>query len=153
MLSWAVPHSWISYTTFQKTLVKKIFLTEIFLVEKKKIREGYMTPHAHPRNSRVEFVASFLSLWRWKGTQRKGKMYKIFVTDKLFVYKNSGRVNIPPPGREKIVGLKLCWVIVSFVRWGHMQNFRPLGPLFLVEVEFVVGWWGGEQQYSCQTQP
>ena len=23
----------------------------------------------------------------------------------------------------------------------RLQNFRPLGPLFLVEVEFVCGWW------------
>ena len=36
--------------------------------------------------------------------------------------------------------------LVSFVRGGHIQNFRPLGPLFLVEVVFlvvvVVGWSG-----------
>ena len=37
---------------------------------------------------------------------------------------------------------KLCLVVVSFVRWGRIQNFRPLGPLFLVEVEFLVGWGG-----------
>ena len=51
-----------------------------------------------------------------------------------------------PPTPKKIVGLKLCWVVVSFVRWGRIQNFRPLGPLFLVEVEFLVGGgvgWGG----------
>ena len=44
---------------------------------------------------------------------------------------------------------KLYWVVVSFVRRGRIQNFRPLGPLFLVEVEFlVVGGvgWCGEQQ-------
>ena len=39
---------------------------------------------------------------------------------------------------------KLFWGVVSFVRGGHIQNFRPLGPLFLVEVEFPVGW--GEQR-------
>ena len=61
---------------------------------------------------------------------------------------------IPPP-TQKIVGFKFCWVVVSFVSRGCIQNFRPLGPLFLVEVEFVGGWcgvgwvggWvGGEQQ-------
>ena len=35
--------------------------------------------------------------------------------------------------------LKFCWVVVSFVSRGCIQNFRPLGPLFLVEIEFVVG--------------
>ena len=37
----------------------------------------------------------------------------------------------------------MCWVVVSFFRWARIQNFRPLGPLFLVEVEFPGGWWGG----------
>ena len=51
----------------------------------------------------------------------------------------------PPTPTQKIVGLNLCWVVVSFVRLGHIKNFRPLGPLLLVEVEFlgVVGWGGG----------
>ena len=69
-----------------------------------------------------------------------------FCQKMFFSKKNqSGRVN--PRGRmcdpplPKIVGLKLSWIVVSFVRWGRIQNFRPLGPLFLVEVEFVVGWW------------
>ena len=56
---------------------------------------------------------------------------------------------MPPPPTQKIVGLNLCWVVVSFVRLGHIKNFRPLGPLLLVEVEFLgVGWGGGwyEQQ-------
>ena len=50
-----------------------------------------------------------------------------------------------PNPAQKIKGLKLCWVVVSFVRLGRIQNFRPLGPLFLVVVEFVVvwGWWVG----------
>ena len=43
---------------------------------------------------------------------------------------------------QKIVGLKLRWVVITFVRWGRIQNFRPLGPLFLVKVEFVGGWCG-----------
>ena len=30
-------------------------------------------------------------------------------------------------------------VVVSFVRWGHIQKFRPQGPPFLVEVEFLGG--------------
>ena len=49
---------------------------------------------------------------------------------------------------------KLCWVVVSFVRWGRIQNFRPpLGPLFLVEVEFVGGWGGWcANPFLCQTQ-
>ena len=60
--------------------------------------------------------------------------------------KKLGRVNqggrIYDPPTQKIVGLKLCWVVVSFVSRGRIQNFRPLGPLYLVEVEFVggVGW-------------
>ena len=37
---------------------------------------------------------------------------------------------------------KLCRVVVSFVRLGRMQDFRPLGPLFLVEVKFLGGWGG-----------
>ena len=49
-----------------------------------------------------------------------------------------------PPLPQKIVGLKLCWIVVSFAWEGRLQNFRPLGSLFLVEVEFVwVGGWGG----------
>ena len=56
------------------------------------------------------------------------------------------------PTHQKTVGLKLCWIVVRFVRWGHIQNFRQQGPLFLVEVEFLCGWWY-EQQYSGQTQP
>ena len=32
----------------------------------------------------------------------------------------------------------MCWVVVSFVRWGRIQNFRPLGSFFIVEVQFVV---------------
>ena len=47
-----------------------------------------------------------------------------------------------PP--QKIVGLKLCWIVVNFAWYGRLQNFRPLGSLFLVEVEFLVGGgWGG----------
>ena len=54
-----------------------------------------------------------------------------------------GRIYDPPP--QIIVGLKLCWVVVSYACWPCLQNFRPLGSLFLVEVEFVwwVGWGGG----------
>ena len=56
-----------------------------------------------------------------------------------------------PNPAQKIKGLKLCWVVVSFVRLGRIQNFRPLEALFLLEVEFLVGgrWVGGgwcEQQ-------
>ena len=40
-----------------------------------------------------------------------------------------------PNPAQKIKGLKLCWVVVSFVRLGRIQNFRPLEALFLVEVE------------------
>ena len=43
---------------------------------------------------------------------------------------------------KKIVGLKLFWIVVSFAWYGCLQNFRPLGSLFQVEVEFV-WWWGG----------
>ena len=46
------------------------------------------------------------------------------------------------PPTQKIVGLKLRLVVVSFVSRGRIQNFRPLGPLFLVEVEFLVVWGG-----------
>ena len=82
------------------------------------------------------------------------KVNKIFGSKIFWIKKNCGSKKIwigltqggaymtsPPP--PKNVGLKLCWVIVSLVyRWGRMQNFRPLGPLFLVEVEFVGGWGG-----------
>ena len=63
---------------------------------------------------------------------------------------------IHPP--QKIVGLKLCWFGVSVVRWGQVQNFRPLGLFFLVELEFE---WRNEdaeegfncvEQKSCQSQ-
>ena len=48
-------------------------------------------------------------------------------------------MTLPP---QEIVGLKLCCVVVSFARLGRIQNFRPLGPFFLVEVEFLgVGGW------------
>ena len=64
----------------------------------------------------------------------------------FFFLKKTGRVNprgwmydTPP---QKIVGLHLCWVVLSFALWGRLQNFRPLGSFFLVEVEFLVGgWW------------
>ena len=42
----------------------------------------------------------------------------------------------PPP--QKIVGLKLCWVVVSIATRCSITNFRPLGPFFLVELEFLV---------------
>ena len=70
---------------------------------------------------------------------------KKFLVKKILSKNNASRVN--PRGRmydppstptQKIVGLKLCWVVVSFVRRGRIQNFRPLGPLFLIEVEFLV---------------
>ena len=32
----------------------------------------------------------------------------------------------------------MCWVVVSFVSRGRMQNFRPLGSFVLVKVEFLV---------------
>ena len=51
------------------------------------------------------------------------------------------------PPTPKIVGLKLCWIVVSFAWRGRLQNFIPQGSLFLVEVEFLVGgggwWWRG----------
>ena len=50
------------------------------------------------------------------------------------------RIYDPPPP-QKIVGLILCWIVVSLAWYGRLKNFRPLGSLFLVEVEFVwVGW-------------
>ena len=54
-----------------------------------------------------------------------------------------GGVDDPPP-KKKIVGLKLCWVVVSITTRCSITNFRPLGPFFLVELEFLVGgggWW------------
>ena len=65
---------------------------------------------------------------------------KIFCKEKIIGRVNPGRggVDYPPP--QKIVGLKLCWDVVIFVRRGCIQNFRPL--VFLVEVEFVVVWGG-----------
>ena len=51
---------------------------------------------------------------------------------------------IDPIPLQRIVGLELCWVVVSFAWWGNLQNFRPLGSFFLVKVEFLwVGWGGG----------
>ena len=44
---------------------------------------------------------------------------------------------------QKIVGLRLCWIFVSFAWYGSLQNFRPIGSLFLVEVEFLGGVGGG----------
>ena len=52
-----------------------------------------------------------------------------------------GRMHDPPPYQKKN-RVKLCWVVISFVSRGRIQNFRPLGPLFLVEVVFVVVWGG-----------
>ena len=52
-----------------------------------------------------------------------------------------GGVDDPP---QKIVGLKLCLVVVSIATRCCITNFRPLGPFFLVELEFLVGgggWW------------
>ena len=71
---------------------------------------------------------------------------KIFCKEK----KNIGRVNpgrggVDDPPPQKMVGLKLCWVVVSIATRCSITNFRPLGPFFLVELEFLVGgggWWG-----------
>lgn len=60
--------------------------------------------------------------------------------------KNIGRVNpdgggaddLPP---QKIVRLKLCGVVVSIAVRFCITNFRPQGPIFLVEFEFL--WWVG----------
>ena len=35
--------------------------------------------------------------------------------------------------KVKIVGLKVCWFVVSLDGGGNLQNFRPLGSFFLVE--------------------
>ena len=40
-----------------------------------------------------------------------------------------------PP--QKIVGLKFCWVVDSIAGRCCITNFRPLGPFFLVELEFL----------------
>ena len=42
-----------------------------------------------------------------------------------------------PP--QIILGLKLCWVVLSIAGQVCITNFRPLGPFFLVELEFL--WW------------
>ena len=62
--------------------------------------------------------------------------------------KNIGRVNPCGGGvdalPQKLVGLKLCWVVVSIATRCSITNFRPLGPFFLVGLEFLVGgmgWW------------
>ena len=61
-------------------------------------------------------------------------------------------VAVVPP--QKIVGLKLCWIVVRIV-WGCcIQNFRPLGPFFLVEVEFLAGgWWGVQSDNHVKPNP
>ena len=52
-----------------------------------------------------------------------------------------------------VVGLNLCWVDVNFVRWGCIQNFKPLGPVTLVEVEFPGGWCGGGMNSNNRVKP
>ena len=49
------------------------------------------------------------------------------------------------PHPPKIVGFKLCWVVDSIAGRCCIPNFRPLGPFFLVELEFLWdgGWVGG----------
>ena len=56
-----------------------------------------------------------------------------------------------PPPPQKIVGLKLCWIVVRFAWLGRLQNFRPLGSLYLVEVEFL--WWGVGVQSDNHVKP
>ena len=78
--------------------------------------------------------------WDQKNFESKISFVKKIWVRKFFCLKKPGRVNprggyMTPP--QKKVGLKLCCIDVSFVRWGRLQNFRPLGPLFLVEVEFL----------------
>ena len=55
---------------------------------------------------------------------------------------NPGREGLMTPP-QKIVGLKLCWVVVSIAVRCCITHFRPLGPFSLEELEFLVGWWGG----------
>ena len=84
-------------------------------------------------------------IWVKLCTVNKICVRKVFGKKRSDRIKPKGRMHDPPPTpTQKIIGLNLCWVVVSFVRWGHIKNFRPLGPLLLVEVEFLgVGWWGG----------
>ena len=67
---------------------------------------------------------------------------RFFVKKKILVGLTLvGEGLMTPP--QKIVGLKLCWVVVSIATRCCITNFRPLGPFFLVELEFLVvgGWW------------
>ena len=72
--------------------------------------------------------------------QNKILVKKDFGLKKVGVGLTQGEVGNPPPHQGNY-RVKLCWIVISFVRWGRIQNFRPLGPLFLVEVEFVCGLW------------
>ena len=84
--------------------------------------------------------------WSTKFLVKEFLLKKVFGSfgSKNIVFKKNQEELTPGTGYMpplKTVGLKLCWVVVSFVRSGRMQNFRPVGPLFLVEVEFPsVGW-------------
>ena len=73
---------------------------------------------------------------------QKDFVKQIFFPKQIWVgLTQGGRCLITPS--QKIVGLKLYWVVVRIDRLGVIQNFRPLGPLFLVEVKFPVGRGGG----------
>ena len=67
---------------------------------------------------------------------------RFFVKKKNIGRVNPGRGGVDDPLPKKIVGLKLCWVVVSIAGRVCITNFRPIGPFFLVELEFLVGgWW------------
>ena len=48
---------------------------------------------------------------------------KKFIVQKHVRLTQGGRYMTPP---QKIVGLKLCLVVISFAWWGCLQKFRPL---------------------------
>ena len=50
-----------------------------------------------------------------------------------------GKIDAPPKNSK----VKLCLVVVSFVRWVRIQNFRNVWPFLLIDFSFMVGrWWG-----------
>ena len=109
-------------------LSKTIFGSKSFFGSKKILGRIFFVKHFWVKNIlwvKNNFGVKKICIWNYFCLKKTGRVNPM------------GRIYDPPP--QKIVGLKLCWVVVGIAGWPCLQNFRPLGPFFLVELEFLGG--------------